>query len=189
MRWRTAAIIVAATMMVPTAAHALPEIGAKGNGYSLGDERYLHVYDEGRKAGLPVGRNLLDWSWDNSKPRVSDARIADSRATIERWLNPPAPPEPEPVYEEVPSEPAAEPVATSSGGVGMEGIAACESGGDPTAVSPGGTYRGKYQFDQQTWESVGGTGDPAAAPEAEQDQRAAQLYAERGSAPWPVCGG
>jgi hypothetical protein len=77
------------------------------------------------------------------------------------------------------------------GGVTMatlESIAACESGGNPEAVSSEGTYRGKYQFDQGTWESVGGHGDPAAAPEAEQDYRAALLYSESGSSPWPVCG-
>jgi hypothetical protein len=70
----------------------------------------------------------------------------------------------------------------------LEAIAACESGGDPSAVDASGTYRGKYQFDMQTWSSVGGTGDPAAASEAEQDARAAQLYAQSGSTPWPVCG-
>lgn len=70
----------------------------------------------------------------------------------------------------------------------LESIAACESGGDPTAVSSDGTYRGKYQFDYGTWESMGGSGDPAAAPEAEQDYRAALLYAASGSSPWPVCG-
>jgi len=35
---------------------------------------------------------------------------------------------------------------------------------------------------------VGGTGDPAAAPESEQDQRAAMLLAQTGSGQWPVCG-
>jgi TolA-binding protein len=70
----------------------------------------------------------------------------------------------------------------------LESIASCESGGDPTAVSSDGTYRGKYQFDYGTWESVGGSGDPAAAPEAEQDYRAALLYTQSGSSPWPVCG-
>jgi hypothetical protein len=70
----------------------------------------------------------------------------------------------------------------------LESIAACESGGDPTAIGGGGAYRGKYQFDQSTWESVGGTGDPAAAPEAEQDARAAMLYERSGSSPWPNCG-
>jgi hypothetical protein len=70
----------------------------------------------------------------------------------------------------------------------LESIAACESGGDPTAVSSDGTYRGKYQFDYGTWESMGGSGDPAAAPESEQDYRAALLYASSGSSPWPICG-
>jgi Transglycosylase-like domain len=70
----------------------------------------------------------------------------------------------------------------------LETIASCESGGDPTAVSSDGSYRGKYQFDFGTWESMGGSGDPAAAPEAEQDYRAALLYSQAGSSPWPVCG-
>ncbi len=70
----------------------------------------------------------------------------------------------------------------------LQAIAACESGGNPRAVDPSGTYRGKYQFDLQTWASVGGSGDPAAAPEAEQDRRAAILYARAGASPWPVCG-
>ena len=70
----------------------------------------------------------------------------------------------------------------------LEAIASCESGSDPAAVSPDGTYRGKYQFDEGTWESVGGHGDPAAAPADEQDYRAALLYARAGSSPWPICG-
>lgn len=81
--------------------------------------------------------------------------------------------------------------ATLPGGVSMatlESIAACESGGDPTAVSADGTYRGLYQFDFGTWESVGGHGDPAAASSAEQSYRAALLYSRSGSSPWPICG-
>ncbi len=81
--------------------------------------------------------------------------------------------------------------ATLPAGVTMatlESIAACESGGDPTAISSDGSYRGKYQFDFGTWEAVGGSGDPAAASEREQDYRAALLYSQSGSSPWPVCG-
>jgi hypothetical protein len=81
--------------------------------------------------------------------------------------------------------------ASLPGGVSratLDSIGACESGGDPTAVSADGSYRGKYQFDFGTWESVGGSGDPAAASEQEQDYRAALLYAQSGSSPWPVCG-
>jgi hypothetical protein len=81
--------------------------------------------------------------------------------------------------------------ASLPGGVSQEtldSIAACESGGDPSVVSSDGTYRGKYQFDYGTWESVGGSGDPAAASEQEQDYRAALLYSQSGSSPWPICG-
>lgn len=73
--------------------------------------------------------------------------------------------------------------ATLYAGGALERIAACESGGDPTAVNPNGHY-GKFQFDIPTWNSVGGSGNPAAASEAEQNKRAAILYSQRGSAPW-----
>jgi len=69
----------------------------------------------------------------------------------------------------------------------LETIARCESGGDPQAVNAAG-YFGKYQFDLQTWSAVGGSGNPADASEAEQDYRAALLYSQSGSSPWPVCG-
>jgi lysozyme family protein len=66
-------------------------------------------------------------------------------------------------------------------------IARCESGGNPRAVSPGGRYRGKYQFSVATWHHIGGRGDPAAASETVQDRLALRLYRRAGSAPWPSC--
>jgi hypothetical protein len=69
----------------------------------------------------------------------------------------------------------------------LQAIAACESGGDPTTNTGNGFY-GKYQFTMETWQAVGGSGNPAAASEAEQDRRAAALYAQAGSSPWPTCG-
>jgi resuscitation-promoting factor RpfB len=66
-------------------------------------------------------------------------------------------------------------------------IARCESGGNPRAVSSGGAYRGKYQFDRQTWRAIGGHGDPARASEGEQDRRALMLLRARGTSPWPSC--
>jgi len=77
----------------------------------------------------------------------------------------------------------------SGGSATLARIARCESGGDPTAVSSSGQYRGKYQFSRATWRDLGGRGDPAAAPESVQDAMAAKLLAQRGTSPWPVCGG
>jgi soluble lytic murein transglycosylase-like protein len=85
---------------------------------------------------------------------------------------------------------AKRPVFGIAGGVSLDtlnAIAACESGGDPGAVNAAGYY-GKYQFDTGTWASVGGSGNPAEASEAEQDYRASLLYSRAGSSPWPVCG-
>jgi hypothetical protein len=84
--------------------------------------------------------------------------------------------------------PPAAPAPSPSSDATLQRIAQCESGGDPTAVSSDGTYRGKYQFDRATWKRLGGDGDPADAPEAEQDRIAAKLLAQRGTAPWPNCG-
>jgi Transglycosylase-like domain/Putative peptidoglycan binding domain len=70
----------------------------------------------------------------------------------------------------------------------LQRIAQCESGGNPSAVSPGGTYRGKYQFSRDTWRRLGGDGDPADAPEWLQDRMALKLYRQSGTAPWPSCG-
>jgi resuscitation-promoting factor RpfB len=67
-------------------------------------------------------------------------------------------------------------------------LARCESGGNPRAVSPGGTYRGLYQFSISTWRGVGGSGDPIDASSAEQTYRAKLLYKRSGRAPWPHCG-
>ena len=64
----------------------------------------------------------------------------------------------------------------------------CESSGNYRALSPGGLYRGAYQFDLRTWEATGGTGDPVDATPAEQDLRAQILYDRRGRQPWPLCG-
>ena len=78
-----------------------------------------------------------------------------------------------------PSEPGLPPI--------LEAIAECESGGNPRAVSPNGLYRGKYQFAVGTWRGLGGSGDPAKAPEWKQDRLALRLYRRSGTTPWPNC--
>ena len=146
-----------------------------------------------RRRVLDDAQATLDRLVEGDRERRA-ARLAAAEAAAERALLRRADPgaqaaasDPAPSADPAPATPASAP---ASGGVSaaLERIAQCESGGNPQAVSASGQYRGKYQFDLGTWQSLGGTGDPAAAPEAEQDRLAALLYAQRGPAPWPVCG-
>jgi uncharacterized protein YabE (DUF348 family) len=73
-------------------------------------------------------------------------------------------------------------------GLNWAALARCESGGNPRAVSSGGTYRGLYQFSLSTWHGVGGEGDPIDASSSEQTYRAKLLYKRSGRAAWPTCG-
>jgi Transglycosylase-like domain len=69
---------------------------------------------------------------------------------------------------------------------------AIESHGNYGAVSPGGTYRGAWQFDQTTWDSNASASgradlvgaDPATAASSDQDSIAHDLYQRRGNQPW-----
>jgi LysM repeat protein len=77
--------------------------------------------------------------------------------------------------------------ASEGGGSGyMASIRECESGGDYGYND--GQFHGAYNFDAETWQSVGGEGTADQASPAEQDARASRLLNERGSSPWPNCG-
>jgi hypothetical protein len=65
----------------------------------------------------------------------------------------------------------------------------CESGSHGLyAANTGNGFYGAYQFTLSTWASVGGSGYPHLASPDEQDYRAAVLWRQQGSSPWPVCG-
>jgi hypothetical protein len=132
---------------------------------------YLNLYEKAKRRGAAPGRNILLRGVAAREGRVRSATKTELRRSIGVLRREAAP------------APAG---ATSPE---LEAIADCESGGDPTAIGGGGLYRGKYQFTYETWQSVGGSGDPAAASEAEQDRRAAALLARDGAGHWPVCGG
>ncbi len=83
----------------------------------------------------------------------------------------------------------------SSMGGGWAALRRCESGGNYSAVSSSGAYRGAYQFSRSTWNAVARRShphlvgvDPAAAAPADQDAMAMSLYRSSGSGPWPHCG-
>jgi uncharacterized protein YabE (DUF348 family) len=72
-------------------------------------------------------------------------------------------------------------------GLNWAALAACESGGRPTADN--GRFYGLYQFSLGTWRDVGGTGLPSQASPSEQTYRAELLYQRSNwRTQWPVCG-
>ena len=86
---------------------------------------------------------------------------------------------------------------TASGGGGGDALACIrahesDTAGGYAAVSPGGTYRGAYQFLPSTWNSTAASAgrpdlvgvDPASASPADQDAMASHLYSQAGSQPW-----
>lgn len=79
---------------------------------------------------------------------------------------------------------APDPVAALTGV--WRDLAECESSLDPRAVGAG-RYFGLFQFDLETWRSVGGEGSPLDASVDEQLFRAQTLQASRGWQPWPQC--
>jgi hypothetical protein len=181
MRTRTTALALAGTLLAVPVAAAAPKaddppspsataLRAPLGGHvtmrgAMRAERYANVKDDLTDRALRLTRRL-DRSPRSERIRLRGQAPDEIRSRIrslKRTLN----------------APTASPT--------LEAIAACESGGNPAADTGNGFY-GKYQFDLGTWQSVGGTGNPAQASEAEQDRRAATLYARAGASPWPVCG-
>jgi hypothetical protein len=90
------------------------------------------------------------------------------------------------------------PVAPRPAGLSQHPFLRCtrahesDSAGGYRAVSPGGRYRGAYQFLQSTWNNVARSAgradlvgvDPAQAAPADQDQLALHLYRSAGAGPW-----
>lgn len=147
--------------------------------------KYTNLYYKVKKEdGSRAPGRMIRWygvrTGHGARP-ANHLDIASSIKVLRRQLIPYLSPAPPPI------PPSGALSARVTGGP-LDAIGQCESGGDYGAISPDGQYRGKYQFDYGTWASVGGSGDPAAASPGEQDSRAALLYAQRGAAPWPVCG-
>lgn len=105
----------------------------------------------------------------------------------------PVAPDPSPALERAGSPSAASRVRVPStvrdnGLDRFDRLAMCESGGDPTILSPGGRYRGAFQFSMPTWVAATGSGDPVDVSYTEQ-KRIAVAWANvvEPSSQWPVC--
>lgn len=138
--------------------------------------RLAHQVAKLRGRSLERGHEARTQHWSNARLTGGNARLRAKAREIHAVTAPPTT--------------TGLSTVSGTGGAGgqLAAIRGCESGGNYSTNTGNGFY-GAYQFTQSTWESVGGTGSPAAASPAEQDARAAALLAQSGSSPWPVCGG
>ena len=131
----------------------------------------------------------VEWPTD----RRSEPVVPDLGANLAVTEPEPEPiPTPEPVSDPAPAPP---PVPEGTSAEQWAALRNCESRGDYAITNPSGKYRGAYQFDRRTWNSVAERHaphlvgvDPALASPADQDAMAFALYGERGARPWPHCG-
>ena len=150
--------------------------------------RHVVVKRHGHDA---AGRDIVKWGVIRRNQHPSAARCKEVRKYRNQLVVLHTEPKLAPLLVRTAGKPYTPPAGAMTPSVGaggtLQAIRQCESGGNYSTNTGNGFY-GAYQFTQSTWESVGGTGNPAAASPAEQDKRAAILYSQQGAAPWPVCG-
>lgn len=162
-----AASSVALLLGVPTVAHADPAICHNGvlsddAGQGCVDGLYASVYGSGSSSNICHDGILSN-----------DAGQGCGDALYTR------------VYGSTQSSSGSSGTSSSYGGSSNSMVNPyCESSGNSQAVSPDGTYYGKYQFDYSTWVANGGaSGSYGNASESEQDQVASRVTYDA----WPNC--
>jgi hypothetical protein len=195
MRTLTIALLAGSAVLAPASADAkgLRPDCPRHLLRSANHHRAIVVHRHGRRA---PGRDIIRRGRVAANQRVVRATCVQVKRYRRQLIQLHTQPKLAPLIVRTAVEPARAPagvqtpsVAAPAGGT-LASIRACETRGqaNPYATNTGNGFSGAYQFTQSTWQSVGGSGSPAAASPAEQDRRAAMLYAREGSAPWPVCG-
>ncbi|MEK6251746.1 MAG: transglycosylase family protein [Actinomycetota bacterium] len=100
--------------------------------------------------------------WMSQIEQAQQVSAAEAQATVGRWLDGPY---------SIPSS-----------------IVMCESGGNYGATNPSSGAGGAYQILPSTWSTYGGKGSPQNGPKQQQNQIAAQIWADSGPGAW-VCAG
>lgn len=183
-----AAIMMSSAIILETKPNQ-PETPAEPTA-SLG--KYIqNIYEEHKSTELDLARHVIVTAYHHMELTTSDNELQD----------PQTPPTPEPTPKPLPVQTprptpqaraatippiARQPVRASGTGDVWDLLVQCETQGDWYA-NTGNGYYGGLQFDEQTWRSVGGRGNPANAPIAEQKLRAELLRQQRGFQPWPAC--
>jgi hypothetical protein len=157
------------------------------------EEHYTDVVDGALRARLASAENRLAAAENAEREAIADYFAALAAAAIEAQAQAQA------TAAQAAATRAAPPPSSGGGCSGDIGcFLACtrahesDTAGGYEAVSPDGVYRGAYQFDQTTWNSVAdavGRSDlvganPAAVSPTDQDTLATALYEVRGNQPW-----
>jgi septal ring factor EnvC (AmiA/AmiB activator) len=121
----------------------------------------LQSISSSREASLSALKSRIG-SWVTEVEEAEAASRAAAEETVGRWLGGPY---------SIPTY-----------------IVMCESGGNYGALNPSSGAGGAYQILPSTWALYGGQGAPQAAPKAEQDRIAAEIWADSGGGAW-VCAG
>ena len=182
MQTKTALAVAGSVLAVPSTALAAATHDSDTPGREALRASGRLTHDEGTKdrlvrTNLRLARREARLS-DDRLPTGYARRVRDDAVSVIRAAQPaPAPghrppraPRRRPPPRRCRRSPPASPAATRR----RSPATACSTGSTSSRRRPG--------------HRVGGTGDPAAASEAEQDARAAMLYAQAGASPWPVCG-
>lgn len=114
-------------------------------------------------------------------PAHHDVEVEAWHRSTTTTTAPPPPPPP------TPARPAPAPRPAPVAGDPFDALAQCESGGNPQAVSSGGTYYGAFQFLPSTWRAIGYPGLPTDHSYAVQKEAAQALQARAGWGQWPGC--
>ncbi len=114
-----------------------------------------------RAATLSELQSNID-GWVGEIERAQQVSAAEAQQTVGKWLGGPY------------SIPAS--------------IVACESGGNYGAVNGSSGAGGAYQILPSTWGLYGGKGAPQDASKQQQDQVAAQIWADSGPGAWACAG-
>lgn len=186
---------LAATMLLPSAAAASTEAGARtvrtapaakpvvtpAEAELVRSRRALIEEIERRLSDTaPVRRLAAPIPEPEPEPEPTTTTTAPAPDPEPKAAAAPAPkPAPAPAPQPKPQAPAVGP------GV-WDQLAQCESGGN-WAINTGNGYYGGLQFSLSSWQAVGGTGYPHQASREVQIQMGERLKARQGWGAWPAC--
>lgn len=145
---------------------------------------YAHLVDSSDDAMVQLAE-AIDSRWVLIESLQNEVSNAEARVNRVKWIV-----EIARVHDEADREFASRPYRVEPTEQQWQELRMCESTNNYQVINHADNFYGAYQFDYNTWFTVGGKEGTRAdtSPPEEQDARARLLFARRGAQPWPVCG-